>query len=139
MRSLGPEYESYVETVEQNPSGMILVVFDLESAESIVGVTRREIPPEMTLDEYMNGLLSAIVEQVPGSSVIERSAVRMDEELIGQVVFEFVTEDAISLQLSFIVIDGGKVWTVSYASPLDRFVEMLPTFQLSMQTFRYLP
>lgn len=139
LRSLGPEYETYVETVEQNPSGMKLVVFDLKSVGSIVGVTRREVPPEMKLEEYLNGLISALVEQIPGTSLIDRSVVQRDEDLAGRVVFEFVTEQAISRQLSFVVLEGGKVWTVSYASPLDRFEEMIPTFDLSMLTFRYSP
>ena len=136
VRSLGSDYESYVEAVEQNPSRMILEVFDLESAESIVGVTRREVPAEMALDEYLNGLLSTIVEQIPGSSVVDRAKIQKGDDLIGWIIFEFVTENAISRQLSFIVLDGGQAWTVSYASPLDRFEEMLPVFELSMLTFK---
>jgi hypothetical protein len=139
VRSLGPEYETYVETVEQNPTGMVLVVFDLESAESIVGVTLREVPPEMKLDEYVNGLLGALVEQIPGTSVVDRSEVQRDEDRIGRVILEFATGEAISRQLTFVVLEGGKVWTVSYASPFDRFEEMLPTFDLSMLTFKYSP
>lgn len=72
-----------MEAVEQNPSGMILVAFDRESAESIVGVTRREVPA--------------------------------------------------------VVLDGGQAWTVSYASPLDRFEEMHPVFELSMLTLKWSP
>jgi hypothetical protein len=134
---LGPEYESYVETVEQNPTGMILTVFDLESAGSIVGVTLRDVPSEMMLDEYLNGLLGAIVEQIPGTSVIDRSVVQRDEDRIGRVVLEFDTGEAISRQLTFVILDGGNVWTVSYASPYDRFEQMLPIFDLSILTFKY--
>lgn len=137
IRTLGPEYESYVETVEQNQSGMILVALDLESAQSIVGVTRREIPPEMTLDEYLNGFLSALVEEVPGILVIDRSKVRRDDDTFGRVVLEIVAGEGISRQLSFVILEGGMVWTVSYASPLDRFEEMVPTFDLSVLTFKY--
>jgi hypothetical protein len=137
IRSLGPEYESYVETVEQNPTGMILTVFDLESAGSIVGVTLRDVPSEMMLDEYLNGLLGAIVEQIPGTSVIDRSVVQRDEDRIGRVVLEFDTGEAISRQLTFVILDGGNVWTVSYASPYDRFEQMLPIFDLSILTFKY--
>ena len=137
VRTLGPEYESFVETVENNPTGMIMVAFDLESAESIVGITKREIPPEMTIEEYLNGLLSALVEQVPGMLVIDRSQIRRDKDTFGRVVLEFVTAEAISRQLTFVVLEGGFVWTVSYASPLDRFEQMLPTFDLSILTFQY--
>ncbi len=128
-----------MEAVEQNPSGMILVVFDRESAESIAGVTRREVPAEMALDEHLNGLLSDVVEQTPGSSVIDRAKIQRGDDLIGWVILEFVTESAISRQLSFVVLDGGQVWTVSYASPLDRFEKMLPVFELSMLTFKWSP
>jgi hypothetical protein len=138
IRTLGPEYESYIEAVEQNPSGMILVAIDLESAESIVGITKREeVPPEMTLEEYLNGLLSALVEQIPGTLVIDRSVVRREEDALGRVVLEFATGEAISRQLTFVALEGGLVWTVSYASPLDRFEQMLPTFDLSILTFKY--
>jgi hypothetical protein len=138
VRTLGPEYETFIETVEQNPTGMILVALDLESAESIVGITKREIPPEMTLDEYLNGLLGALVEQIPGTLVVDRSVVRREKDTFGRVVLEFVTGEAISRQLTFVVLEGGWVWTVSFASPLDRFEQMLPTFDLSILTFKYL-
>lgn len=139
IRSLGPEYERYLEAVEQNPTGMVLMAFDLESSASTMGVTRREIPPEMTLEEYMNGLLSALVEEVPGTSVIERSVVEREKDQAGRVILEFETGDAVSRQLTFVFLKAGKVWTLSYASGRDRFDEMLPTYELSMLTFKYSP
>lgn len=137
IRTLGPEYEKYIEAVEQNPSGMILMAFDLESSASSVGVTKREVPPEMSLEEYMNGLLNALVEQVPGTSVIDRSVIERDGDQVGRVVLEFETGEAVSRQLTFIFLEGGKVWTLSYASARDRFEQLLPTFDLSMLTFKY--
>lgn len=139
IQTLGPEYERYLEAVEQNPSGMVLMAFDLESSASSMGVTRREIPPEMTLEEYMNGLLNALVEEVPGTSVIERSVIEREKDQAGRVILEFETIDVVSRQLTFVFLKGGKVWTLSYASARERFVEMLPTFEQSMLTFKYSP
>lgn len=139
IRTLGPEYERYVEAVEQNPSGMILMAFDLESSASSMGITRREVPPEMSLEEYMNGLLNALVEEVPGTSVIDRSVIERDKDQAGRVILEFKTGDAVSRQLTFIFLEGGKVWTLSYASARDRFDQLLPTYDLSMLTFKYSP
>lgn len=137
VRSLGPEYESYVRAVEESPTGMVLVAFDLETLGTIVGVTKREIPPEITLEEYIVGLSDAFVSEIPGTSVIERSVVQLDQFEAGRIVLEFVTGEAVSRQLTYVILEEGLVWTVSYASPLDQYAPLVPVFEESISSFQY--
>jgi hypothetical protein len=137
VRSLGPEYESYIRAVEESPTGMVLVAFDLDTLGTIVGVTKREIPPEIPLDEYIVGLSDAFVSEIPGTSVIERSIVQLDRFEAGRIVLEFVTGEAVSRQLTYIVLDEGLVWTVSFASPLDQYAPLVPVFEESISSFQY--
>jgi hypothetical protein len=139
VRSLGPEYDSYLQAVESSPTGMVLVCFDLEVSGTIVGITKRDIPAELSLDQYLDGLSEALVTEIPGTSIVERSIKQFDRFDAGRLVIEFDTGEAVSRQLTYIVLEGGIVWTISYASPLDQFTELVPVFEESIASFKYSP
>ncbi len=139
VRSLGPEYESYVQAIEGSSTGMVLVCFDLDVSGTIVGVTKRDVPPEISLEQYLEGLGEALVSEIPGTSVIESSIIQFERFEAGRLVIEFVTGEAASRQLTYVVLEGGLVWTVSYASPLDRYAELVPVFEESITSFHYNP
>jgi len=40
-------------------------------------------------------------------------------------------------ELTYVIQDGGTIWYVQYSAELSEFYEMLPTFEASALTFRF--
>lgn len=135
-RPLGADYRPVVETIENPPSGMVLLAFSVVEPGVIVGVTRRDVPSGESLDFHLDRLLDVLLVQAPGMTVLNRETAPIGPYQAGRVVFEFTSFGAESKQLSYVIVDQGASWRISYISPRDTFDRQVPIFEQSARSFR---
>lgn len=140
LRSLGPDFEEYAQSIEENPWMFVLFVFDYEVGESggptNVNVVKEKVPSTMTIDEY----LDLASEQLPApSQVIERGAVTLADREAGRLVIQAEISGVAVKQLMYIVKEGTTMWLITFATFAEEFAQRLPVFEQSALTFAIQP
>jgi len=133
-----PATASIAEAIQQNPAGYRLIAID-RSNDSIVAVTVRDVPAEVSMSEYVEAIGAAIVEQIPGTSILDKGVLAFREGEASWLLLEFVLEEEASWQLSYGVRQGGQVWNFNYAGARDDYPQLQPIFDQSLQTIHFLP
>ncbi|HKY83491.1 MAG TPA: hypothetical protein VJ160_01555 [Anaerolineales bacterium] len=133
-----PEYASIAEAIRQSPTGYRLLTID-PTNDSIVTVTARDVPAELSMSEYVDAIGAAIVEQVPGTSIIQKGVIPFRDGEASWLLLEFVSGDAVSWQLSYGVRQGAQVWNFNYGAAQEDYPQLQPVFDQSLQTVRFLP
>jgi len=133
-----PATASIADAIRQNPAGYRLIAID-RSTDSIVAVTVRDVPIEVSMSEYVESIGAAIVEQIPGVSVLDKGVVAFREGEASWLLLEFVLDEDASWQLSYGVRQGSQVWNFNYAGAREDYPQLQPAFDQSLQTVRFLP
>jgi hypothetical protein len=133
-----PATASIAEAIRQNPAGYRLIAID-RSNDSIVAVTVRDAPAEVSMSEYVEAISAAIVEQIPGTSILDKGVLAFRGGEAGWLLLEFVLEEDASWQLSYGVRQGDQVWNFDYAGAREDYPQLQPIFDQSLQTIRFLP
>jgi len=132
-----PASASIAEAMRQNPTGYRLIAID-RGNDSIVAVTVRDVPAEVSMTEYIDAVAAAIVEQTPGASVLQKGVVPFRQGEAGWVLLEFVLVEEVSWQLSYGVRQGDQVWNFDYAGAREDYPQLQPIFDQSLQTVSFL-
>jgi hypothetical protein len=133
-----PATASFADAIRQNPAGYRLLAID-RSNDSIVAVTVRDVPAEVSMSEYVEAIGAAIVEQIPGTSILDKGVLAFREGEASWLLLEFVLEEEASWQLSYGVRQGDQVWNFNYAGAREDYPQLQPIFDQSLQTIRFLP
>lgn len=139
IRSLGAGYEQVAQLLEQDPEAMPFFALDTENPGTTVNVTVREIPAEVSLEEFMKEYVRALEEQVFFKiQVTQQTVVTLDRYQAGQLLLEVGTVEAQApnFQLTYVIKEDNRVWAVNYGALPEQIGQQLPIFQQSIQTFR---
>ena len=133
-----PQYAAIAEAVREDPSGYRLLAIDRETG-SVVAVTANSVPGAVSMTEYVDKFSAAVVEQAPGSALIQKGVVPFRDGEAGWMLFEFAVEDAVSWQLSYAVRRGDRVWDINYGALREDYPGLQPIFDQSLQTVHFVP
>ena len=133
-----PEGASIAEAIRQNPASYRLIAID-RANDSILAVTLRDLPADVSMAEYVDAIGAAIVEQTPGTSVIQKGVIPFRDGEASWLLLEFALGEAVSWQLSYGVRQGAQVWTFNYSAAREDYPQLQPVFDQSLQTVQFLP
>ena len=139
LRSLGPEYEKLAETLEQNPSAIVLLVYDTKIGASgfltNVNVVKEKVISAMTLDMYLESSSKQMASY--GFRVNEQKIIQLDNYEAGRLV---VQADALKAKGAMYVIkDKNTMWVITYATGIAEFSARVPIFEKSANTINIQP
>lgn len=139
-KTLGPEYESYIQTLLQNPSMFSLWAYDSDIGLSPyltnLGITTDRLSYPVPLDTYVDESVS----QLPGEMHLrERDRVTLNGREAQRLVVEIELPNATVMALMYLLMDGKTVWIITYTTAPDEFEHRLPVFEQSANTFNTVP
>ncbi len=140
IKSLGPEYEPYLQPVLQNPSMFSLWAYDSEIGSSHyltnIGVTTDRLSSPVPLDTYADESVS----QLPDTFHLrERDRITLNGRDARRLVIEMKLPGVTVKALMYILMDGKTVWLITYTTAPDEFEHRLPIFEQSANTFNIVP
>ena len=133
-----PQYAAIAEAVRENPGGYRLLTIDRETG-SVVAVTTGSVPAAVSMTEYVDKFSAAVIEQAPGSALIQKGVIPFRDGEAGWMLFEFVVGDAVSWQLSYALRRGDQVWDINYGALREDYPGLQPIFDQSLQTVHFVP
>jgi serine/threonine-protein kinase len=133
-----PQYAAIAEAVRENPGGYRLLTIDRETG-SVVAVTTGSVPAAVSMTEYVDKFSAAVIEQAPGSALIQKGVIPFRDGEAGWMLFEFAVEDAVSWQLSYALRRGDQVWDINYGALREDYPGLQPIFDQSLQTVHFVP
>lgn len=133
-----PEYADIAEVIRQNPGAYRLLAMD-EATGSILAVTVKDVPAEMSMQDYVEGWTKAVLELAGGSSIVDQGIVQFRDDDAGRVILEFNVQGESSWQLCYIVRREAQIWTFNFGALKEDFYQLQPIFEQSMQTLRFVP
>ncbi|MBM2842668.1 MAG: hypothetical protein HW404_505 [Anaerolineales bacterium] len=133
-----PQYGAIAEVIRDDPGAYRLLTIDRETG-SVVAVTANSVPGAVSMTEYVDKFSAAVVEQAPGSALIQKGVIPFRDGEAGWMLFEFAVEDAVSWQLSYAVRRGDQVWDINYGALREDYPRLQPIFDQSLQTVHFVP
>jgi hypothetical protein len=133
-----PQYAEIAEVIRSDPGGYRLLTIDRASG-SIVAVTSNDVPEGVSMAEYVDRFSAAVVEQGPGSALLQKGVIPFREGEAGWMLFEFTLEEAVSWQLTYALRHGGQVWNLNYGALREDYPRLQPIFDQSLQTVQFTP
>jgi hypothetical protein len=110
-----------------------------EATGSILAVTVKDVPAEMSMQDYVEGWTKAVLELAGGSSIVDQGIVQFRDDDAGRVILEFNVQGESSWQLCYIVRREAQIWTFNFGALKEDFYQLQPIFEQSMQTMRFVP
>jgi hypothetical protein len=133
-----PEYATLAEAVRNDPGGYRLLIIDRETG-STVAVTSNDVPRAVSMTEYVDRFSAAVVEQAPGSALIQKGVIPFRDGEAGWMLFEFTLEEAAAWQLTYALRRGDQVWNLNYGAVREDYPRLQPMFDQSLQTVHFTP
>ena len=133
-----PQYAAIAQAIRDDPTGYRLLTIDRETG-SIVAVTAHSVPEAVSMTEYVDEFSAAVVEQAPGSALIQKGIVPYRDGEAGWMLFEIMGEEAVVWQLSYAVRRGNLVWNLNYGAVRGDYPGLQPIFDQSLQTVHFIP
>jgi serine/threonine-protein kinase len=133
-----PHYAALAEAIRDDPGGYRLLTIDRETG-SILAVTAHGVPEAVSMEQYVDEFSAAVVEQAPGSALMQKGVVPYREGEAGWMLFEFTGEEAVAWQLSYAVRRGDLVWNLNYGAVREDYPGLQPVFDQSLQTVHFIP
>ena len=133
-----PEYAALAEAVRNDPSGYRLLIIDRETG-STVAVTSNDVPSAVSMTEYVDKFSAAVVEQAPGSALIQKGVIPFRDGEAGWMLFEFTLEEVAAWQLTYALRRGDQVWNLNYGAVREDYPRLQPMFDQSLQTVHFTP
>ena len=135
LRSLGPDFASVAQTIEQNPNMFLLFAADTKLSDSgfmtNINVGREKVLSTMSLDTYTD----AAIKQLPSQMKVDkREAVNIGPYQANRLTLDFGTVGA--REVLYIIKGDGVMYLTAYATGQKDFDQKLPIFEQSIQTFR---
>lgn len=136
LTAINPQYQKALEPLKKNPSAVSLLAFDLQSAKSaqptMINVSKRKVPAEMSVEQALN---KATQQLQPPYQVLEQKVVPVEKYQAGRILVQVPAPKPQVKQLFYIIKNGNTFWVVTYVSSVDKFDQLLPTFEESIRTF----
>jgi hypothetical protein len=114
----------------------VLVVTDEESGSplyrTISTISYQPLNGE-SLDVFIDNELSELPSMLV---LVERRKVQIGSIEAVRLVYEMRQGNIYANDVSYIFVDGNKVWSVGYYAEITEFYQQLPSFEQSIQTFR---
>ena len=137
LRSLGSEYESMANLIEQNPDVFVIWAFDsvVGSSGSLtsVAITTEKVLSAISIDTYLDTALT----QFPSSFVVtDRKIVKLNQHEAGRLEIEFTISGIKGKELLYAIKDGNKFWIITYGTSADEYDDRLGDFEQSARTFK---
>jgi hypothetical protein len=101
-----------------------------------VAVTRHEAPAEISAEVYLAEWVGAVLGQFPAFDEISQGPVTIAGQVVGRAVMDLTRQGAVTRQISYLFKEGETVWVLGYGFPAERYTELGPMVELSVQTFR---
>ena len=139
LQSLGPAYENLAKIIEQNPSAIVLLVYDTKLGSTgfltNVNVVKEQVVSAMTLGMYLEGSSKQMASY--GFKVNEQKIIRLDNYQAGRLVIQ---ADALKAKEAIYVIKvKNTMWVITYAAGIAEFSARLPAFDQSANTIYITP
>ena len=139
LRSLGPDYEKLAEIIEQNPSAIVLLVYDTKIGSSgfltNVNVVKEQVVSAMTLELYLESSSKQMASY--GFKVSEQKIIQLDNYQAGRLAIQ---ADALKAKEAIYVIkEKNTMWVITYAAGIAEFSARLPAFEQSANTIYITP
>jgi len=136
LQNLGPGFDKYAQQLVQNPSMVVLWVYDLEVGESggltNVLVCKQGVFSTMTVDTYLGLVLQSLPAQF---QVTEQGTVRLTDHEAGRLILEADLSGVEAKELMYVVKEGTTMWLITYSTGAQEFDQRLPVFEQSALTF----
>jgi hypothetical protein len=137
MSELGPDFEQFAQTLEQNPDMYALWATDSEVGPTgfltNVGVISEEILSTVSIGTY----LDAAEAQFPAEfQVVSREEMTLGDYEAGRVEIELEYFGMSIKELFYTIKDGKTMWVITYATGMDEYEDRLPDFELSAESFQ---
>jgi serine/threonine-protein kinase len=133
-----PQYAEIAQAIRDDPGGYRLLTLDRETG-SILAVTAHDVPEAVSMGEYVDTFSAAVIEQAPGSALIQKGVIPFRNGEAGWMLFEFTLEDAVSWQLTYALRRGGQVWNLNYGAIREDYPLLQPIFDQSLQSVQFTP
>jgi hypothetical protein len=137
-RAGGPSYEGVLITLETATHTLVFYAWDFTVHISTLGITRREVPADASPDEALTQWIQAIHNEFPEVDVVESGMASLRGVVVGRAVVDIPSGEAATRQLSYLVLEDGVLYIISYAGAPEAFSTLLPLFEESIQTVRIL-
>jgi hypothetical protein len=139
LRSLGPEYEKLAEIIEQNPSAIVLLVYDTKIGPAgfltNVNVVKEKVVSTVTLELYLESSSKQMASY--GFKVSEQKIIQLDNYEAGWLVVQADTLKA--KEAIYVITVKNTMWVITYATGINEFSARLPTFNQSANTINIQP
>jgi hypothetical protein len=135
LNSLGPEFETMAQTIEQNPDAFVFWAFDSDIGESgiltNVNIVTQRVVSAITVETY----LDMTAQQLPSQfRVVERGMVDLEYYTAGRIVVEATILSAEVKEVMYLIKHGKSMWGVTYSTGAVEFDARLPMFEQSINT-----
>ncbi|MBL1174184.1 hypothetical protein [Pantanalinema sp. GBBB05] len=137
IKGLGAEFAQIARMVEQNPSTFVLFAVDPQ-LNAMGGVTNvlvaaEQVAPTLTLEAYLTTLAKILPAQI---RIVDRQQVKIQGQPAGRLVTEAAAQGVRVKQLIYVIKQNRTVWTVGYSTAAEDYLQHLPLFERSIQTFK---
>jgi hypothetical protein len=138
-RAAGPGYEGIVQALEEQPENLRFYSWELEQYEMTVAVTFHDALAEMSVETYLGVWVDSVVELFPEFNEVSQGPVQIGNQTVGRAVLDLTQGGSVTRQISYLFKQEASVWVLGYAFPADRYVDLVPIVERSVQTFRVGP
>jgi hypothetical protein len=139
LRSLGSSYEKLADIIEQNPSAIVLLVYDTKIGATgfltNVNVVKEKVVSTVTLDLYLESSSKQLTSY--GFKVSEQKIIQLDNYEAGRLVVQADTLQA--KEAIYVIKVKNTVWVITYAAGIAEFSARLPIFEKSANTIQIQP
>ncbi|MGI0484533.1 hypothetical protein ACN4EK_03790 [Pantanalinema rosaneae CENA516] len=137
IKGLGTEFAQIAQMVENNPSTFVLFAVDpqLNATGGVTNVlvAAEQVAPTLTLEGYLTALATILPAQI---RIVDRQQVTIQGQPAGRLVTEASSQGVQVKQLIYVIKQAHTVWTVGYSTAAEDYLQHLPVFERSMQTFK---
>jgi hypothetical protein len=136
LRSLGGKYADLAAMIEQNPSALVIIAYELNPGPSgfltNVNVTKEQVLSGMTVNTYMEAGAAQFANY--GFTVLEKGLVQLDNYEAGRIVIEATSLQA--KEVMYIIKSNNTMWITTYATGISEFEDRLPMIEQSANTIK---
>lgn len=138
-RAAGPGYEGIVRALDEQPESLRFYAWELEQYEMTVAVTFHDVLAEMSVETYLSVWADSVVQQFPEFEEVSQGPVQIGGQTVGRAVLDLTQDGSVTRQISYLFKQDASVWVLGYAFPAERYVDLVPIVERSVQTFLIVP
>lgn len=135
FKQLGPDYETFVNAMEQTPQIGVFMAFDTKVAPSgslaNIVIIRIEALSIIPIDLVVDSAL----QQFPKSMrLVSRQNIKLGNLDGARIIIENAVGNTSTMQAGYFIKSGSTFWTITFTSSSDEFDQRLPSFEQMIRT-----